>query len=420
MKISAVFLIFFEKLETFGMLFPSIYMKDTERRLDMKRFTALLVAALLCLSFSSCELEGIGNDGGREEAKNNVTPETTENVGIGNDETYVDICVDWMDFIKVNGITYDGGFESKEIDASRVGEKLGEILYTVKSNYSSQEEMNAASNRDFTAAFRPIGSEIFAVKDDDYSIAVLDNGKYYLYTHRVDNSISFEVFGGEGNYNLPSYGDKNVGFTINKSYQLGERFGGCEEHAPEFLAERYGGDKLNDITLVVVRLVSGWGGTEFGIRSVSKSGDDILVNAVQLDSDGDGDDAMHYWTFFIEIPKTDDKNVIVEVDKYDPLAYDSELKKVTYEELSEYHIQTPGEDYGSYEGPAVLNKYAAEEVLCGMYNYTLKDIEIFYNPTYNYWLAKHVRQKSEGGNTAVFTVIRAADGRCISSSEKAE
>ena len=387
----------------------------------MKRFTALLVAALLCLSFSSCELEGIGNDGGREEAKDNVTPEVTETSEVDVEETYLEmICVDWMDFVKVNGITYDGGFESKEIDASRVGEKLGEILHTVKSQYSSQEEMNAASNRDFTAAFRPIGSEIFAVKDDDYSIAVLDNGKYYLYTHRVDNSISFEVFGGEGNYNLPSYGDKNVGFTINKSYQLGERFGGCEEHAPEFLAERYGGDKLNDITLVVVRLVSGWGGTEFGIRSVSKSGDDLLVNAVQLDSDGDGDDAMHYWTFFIEIPKTDDKNVIVEVDKYDPLAYDSELKKVTYEELSEYHIQTPGEDYGSYEGPAVLNKYAAEEVLCGMYNYTLKDIEIFYNPTYNYWLAKHVRQKSEGGNTAVFTVIRAADGRCISSSEKAE
>ena len=382
----------------------------------MKRFTALLVVVLLCLSFSSCELEGIGNDGGREEAKDDVTPETSEAMV---EETFLNICVDWMDFVKVNGITYDGGFENREIDASRVGEKLGEILYTVKSNYSSHEEMNAASNRDFTAAFRPIGSEIFALKDDGYSIAVLDNGKYYLYTHRVDNSISFEVFGGEGYY-LPSDDDKSYGFTINKSYEIDERFGGSEIPIPEVLTERYGGDRLNEVTLVVVRLVSGWGGTEFGIRSVSKSGDDLLVNAVQLDSDADGDAAMHYWTFFIEIPKTDGKNVIIEVDKYDPLSYDSELKKVTYEELAEYHIWTPGEDYGSYEGQTVLNKYAAEEVLCGMYNYTLKNIEISYNPTYNYWLAKHVRQASEGRNATVYTVIRAADGRCISSSEKAE
>jgi hypothetical protein len=403
-----------EKFETFGMVFPSIYMKSTERRIKMKRFTALLISILLCLSFSSCDLAGIGNDTFREQVKDNVTPEMTEIHIQGNEETYLDICVDWSDFVKVNGVSYDGHFENRVIDESRIGEKLGEILYTVKSNYSSQEEMNAASNRDFTAAFRPIGSEVFAVKDDKDSIAVLDNGKYYLYTYRVDNTIPFEVFGGEGNHNLPNYGDKNVGFTINKSYQLGERFGGCEEHAPEFLAERYGGDKLNDITLVVVRLVSGWGGTEFGIRSVSESGDDILVNAVQLDSDGDGDDAMHYWTFFIEIPKTDDKNVIVEVDKYDPLAYDSELKKLTYEEIAGYPLWVPGEDYGCYAGQAVLNKYAAEEVLCGMYNYTLGNIEIAYNPTYNFWIAQHTRGNGTIVNDICYTVIRAADGKCIS------
>ena len=393
-------------------------MKTTERRMEMKRFTALLVAALLCLSFASCDLEGIGNDGGREEARDNVTPATTENVGVGNDETYVDICVDWMDFIKVNGITYDGGFESKEIDASRVGEKLGEILYTVKSNYSSHEEMNAASNRDFTAAFRPIGSEVFSVKDDKDSIAVLDNGKYYIYTHKESYTIPFVAFGGERN-SLPRTDEINRGITVNSFDQLCEAWGGAENIPTEIL-NHYSDDTFFNFSLVIVELISGWGGTEFGIRSVSKSGDDLLVNAVQLDSDEEGDCAMHYWTFFIEIPKTDDKKVIVEVDKYDPLAYDQGLKKVTYEEISEFHIWTPGEDYGYYEGQAVLNKYAVEEMLCGMYNYTLKDIEISYNPTYNYWLAKHYRKKSDGGNTAVYTVIRAADGRLISSIEQAE
>jgi hypothetical protein len=400
------------QFETFDMVFPSIYMKSTERRIKMKRFTALLISILLCISFSSCDLAGIGNDTFREQVKDNVTPEMTEIHIQGNEETYLDICVDWSDFVKVNGVSYDGHFENRVIDESRVGEKLGEILYTVKSNYSSQEEMNAASNRDFTAAFRPIGSEVFSVKDDKDSIAVLDNGKYYIYTHKESYTIPFEAFGGEG-YSLPSTEEINRAFSFNTFDQLCESYGGAE-NMPTDILNRYSGDSLSNITLVVVELISGWGGTEFGIRSVSKSGDDILVNAVQLDSDGDGDDAMHYWTFFIEIPKTDDKKVIVEVDKYDPLAYDSELKKLTYEEIAGYPLWVPGEDYGRYAGQAVLNKYAAEEVLCGMYNYTLGNIEIAYNPTYNFWIAQHTRGNGTVANDICYTVIRAADGKCIS------
>lgn len=102
------------------------------------------------------------------------------------DEILTSILVDWMDFIRVNGKVYDGGFENCEIDESRVGDKLGEILYTVKPFYESEEELSKADKRDFTAAFRPIGSEIFAVKDDENSIAVLDDGKYYLYTVNGD------------------------------------------------------------------------------------------------------------------------------------------------------------------------------------------------------------------------------------------
>ncbi len=108
--------------------------------------------------------------------------ETTE--GAETTETITNIRVDWADFIRVNGKVYDGGFENREIDESRVGEKLGEILYTVKSYYESEEEFRQADKRDFTAACRPIGCEIFAVKDDENSIAVLDGGKYYLYTKK--------------------------------------------------------------------------------------------------------------------------------------------------------------------------------------------------------------------------------------------
>ena len=97
-------------------------------------------------------------------------------------EIMTSILVDWSDFVRVNGVAYDGGWENREVDVSRIGEKLGEILYTVKSYYESEEEFHQADKRDFTAAFRPIGCKIFAVKDDENSIAVLDGDKYYLYT----------------------------------------------------------------------------------------------------------------------------------------------------------------------------------------------------------------------------------------------
>ena len=135
------------------------------------------MALLLCSSAISCDefLVGIGDESG--------VPETTEFIAIPESlptETQPvesAICVDWSDFVRVNGKSYDGYFKNETIDESRVGERLGEILYNVKSSYSSEEEMNAACQRDFVAAFRPIGCEIFAVKDDEYSIAVLDNGK---------------------------------------------------------------------------------------------------------------------------------------------------------------------------------------------------------------------------------------------------
>lgn len=380
----------------------------------MKRFTALLISVLLCLSFSSCDLEGIGNDGGGQEVKDNVTPEMPETTaGTGIDETCVDICVDWSDFVRVNGISYDGHFENRVIDESRIGEKLGEILYTVKSNYSSQEEMNAASKRDFTAAFRPVGCEIFAVKDDENSIAVLDGGKYYLYTSGELYSVPFSAFGGEG-YSFPGTDGTNRGASYNTFLQLCEAWGGAE-NIPANIKERYSGNAFSDITLVVVELVGSWGGVEFGIGSVSKKNDDLYVKAYELESAIADDEAVHTWTFFIEIPKTDNKKVEVGVEACDPLVVDPSLRIVTYEELAQHNVWVPGEDYGRYEGGAVLNKYAAEEVLRGLYDYTPEDIAISYNPTYNYWITRHTRSERK---YSVYTVIRVADGRNISQWEE--
>lgn len=148
----------------------------------MKKIS-LIIVLVLCFFMISCKEEPQCG-GTLPEITVSESEETTE--AAETTEIMTNILVDWMDFIRVNGKVYDGGFENREIDESRVGEKLGEILYTVKSFYESEEEFRQADKRDFTAARRSIGSEIFAVKDDENSIAVLDDGKYYIYSVNGD------------------------------------------------------------------------------------------------------------------------------------------------------------------------------------------------------------------------------------------
>ena len=299
----------------------------------MKKVMLVFMTFVLALSLISCDelLAGIGSDYGNggtnrdaESVKDTtpihpMPPETIENSG----DALTYICVDWIDFVRINGIVYDGGFENKTVDESKIGEKIGEIKYQVRSSMVTSEEMEEASKADFASYIRPVGCEIFAVKNDEDSIAVLDGGIYYLYTHKVNRAIAFEVFGGE-TYSPPGENCVNHGVTVNTFDQLCEAFGG-EDALPAELSEKYGGDNLQDITLVIVSLFSGWGGTEYGITSVSKFCDDLFVNVVQLDSSGCGDDAVHYWTFYIEIPKTDDKNVVINLSDAKPLEKDPQL-----------------------------------------------------------------------------------------------
>lgn len=145
--------------------------------MKMKRLISLF-ALLLCFALVACDS---ADSEANETSEISETEETVALVETTGEEK-VHILVDWSDFIRVNGVAYDGGWENREVDESRIGEKLGEILYTVKSFYESEEELSKADKRDFTAAFKPIGCAIFALKDDENSIAVLDDGKYYLYT----------------------------------------------------------------------------------------------------------------------------------------------------------------------------------------------------------------------------------------------
>ncbi len=395
----------------------SVYISEhPERRREMKRLISVLVLFALCLSMISCDelLAGIGNESGEvERTKDSVIESMPPETWYASD-TEIGICVDWSDFVRIEGRIYDGGFSNETVDESRIGKRIGEILHNVKSLYSSQEEMREDENRNFSASFRGIGCEIFEVKDDGNSIAVLDDGKYYLYSIRDDASISFEVFGGEM-YGLPGSDDKNRAFAVNTPLQLGELYG-CETPMPQEISERYSGDRLNNITLIIVELVSGWGGTDYGITSVNKSGDDLLVSAVELDSDGLGDCAMHYWTFFIEIPKTDDKEVKISLNTVKPLEIDSELTSISSSQMSNYIYYDPEVDYGRYEGKAVCTKAVAEELVRGTGNYGGYSAFVRFCPTNNYWLVS-LSRFGESSSHIVDTVVRAADGKIISQIE---
>ena len=147
----------------------------------MKKLFLMILVLLMCsLPATSCN--DVHPCGGVPTAAE--TAIQTTGISDTTAEEAAHILVDWMDFVRVGGVVYDGGWENIEVDETRIGEKLGEILYKVKSYYESEEELNQADKRDFTAAFRSIGCEIFTVKDDENSIAVFDNGKYYLYTRK--------------------------------------------------------------------------------------------------------------------------------------------------------------------------------------------------------------------------------------------
>lgn len=378
----------------------------------MKKLVLFVLVLVFCVYLVSCDevLKGIGD----ESALPDTTPALSgaETSPPETEPIETAICVDWMDFIRVNGVAYDGGWENREVDVSRIGEKLGEILYTVKSYYESEEEFQQADKRNFTAAFRPIGCEIFALKDDENSIAVLDGGKYYLYSYR--SFVDFEVYGGERN-TLPFADDKSFGVAVNSFDQLCEAFGGVE-YVPDEIKTKYSGTALDDTTLIIALLVSGWGGTEYGISSVEQVGSDIHVYARQFDSDADGDAAMHYWTFYIETDKTQGENVVLHTEKCEPLKNDTELHSVTYEQINRYILYAPDVDLGLYDGKPATNKYAAEEIARSICNYSGHSVFIRYCPTNNYWLLELTH--SDGSGTYVKDiVIRAADGKVISQIE---
>lgn len=104
--------------------------------------------------------------------------------------TQVHVQIDWTDFIKWDGISYERDMNGVIVPPELVGERVGWVVKKVPSevdtpNYRPEDGM---------AAFLPVGTEFFEIKNYNSTqyIAVLENEAYILYKTHESDSISFE------------------------------------------------------------------------------------------------------------------------------------------------------------------------------------------------------------------------------------
>lgn len=117
------------------------------------------------------------------ESGGDAAKDTTEAVTTEPPEALMQVCVDWANFIKLDGVTYVGDWETTEVSPDKIGEKIGEVTCGVPNVYSDAHGNVFNLEPDDGAAFGcPIGTEVFSVIGKEDSVAALVKGKYYLYT----------------------------------------------------------------------------------------------------------------------------------------------------------------------------------------------------------------------------------------------
>lgn len=97
--------------------------------------------------------------------------------------------IDWTDFVKWDGVSYQRDYNAESIPVELVGENIGFVTKIVPSQVSSP----SYEPEDGMASFLPVGTEFFEIKGYDSSkyIAVYIDGEFILYKTRDSQTISF-------------------------------------------------------------------------------------------------------------------------------------------------------------------------------------------------------------------------------------
>jgi hypothetical protein len=141
--------------------------------------------------------------------------------------------IDWVDFIKWDGVEYNGIYTAILADEKYIGEKLGTIKFKVADNVTNPNY----KIRNGDAAFHEKGTEIFTVKGQPSLIAVKDrqqiNGYKIYYSRDAEKEYTwhfkhvpiekvneiefFKLYTSDGNKIITKYVNKD---EINHIMQL--------------------------------------------------------------------------------------------------------------------------------------------------------------------------------------------------------
>lgn len=109
------------------------------------------------------------------------------NVGKESDidatQTNITAYVDWMDFVKFNGKTYVIDKDANNVSDDSLGDYLGCIENAVPFEVENYESYTVPDN---ASPGRAVGSEIYAVSDDENAIAVYDVSEKAYYIYRLE------------------------------------------------------------------------------------------------------------------------------------------------------------------------------------------------------------------------------------------
>lgn len=117
-----------------------------------------------------------------EETAEIASPPIVETINEETEEGTI-AYVDWIDFVKYNGQTYEGDWSETTVPLESVGKLLGYIENSVPSEIRNFGEYTVPDN---ASPYRSIGTPFYTVNDSENAIAVYEKNKdtYYLYQIR--------------------------------------------------------------------------------------------------------------------------------------------------------------------------------------------------------------------------------------------
>lgn len=102
--------------------------------------------------------------------------------------TPVHVHIDWTDFVKWDGISYERDSNEIIVPPELISERIGLVVKNAPSDVSTPNY----KPEDGMAAFLPVGTEFFEIKgyDSTQYIAVLEDDEYILYKAPESESIN--------------------------------------------------------------------------------------------------------------------------------------------------------------------------------------------------------------------------------------